>query len=174
MAPRRRTLSSSDATAWAAYAASATPLPGRSIPKAPTDPAPNDAEPPPTPAAPVRPLIARLPPLSIGEPAGGVDSASWLRLRSGRLTPARTLDLHGHTAQAAFHAFESFLRTAHADHIRCIEIITGRGNATTGGTLRRELPLWLNLPHLRPLILAASHPHTLNPGAVRLLLRRIR
>jgi DNA-nicking Smr family endonuclease len=40
--------------------------------------------------------------------------------------------------------------------------------------IRRELPLWLNLPELRPLVLAAAYPHPANPGAVRLLLRRIR
>ena len=32
--------------------------------------------------------------------------------------------------------------------------------------------LWLNLPALRPLVLAATHPHAANPGSVRLLLRR--
>ena len=40
--------------------------------------------------------------------------------------------------------------------------------------LRRELPIWLNLPELRPLVLAAAHPHPANSGAVRLLLRRLR
>ena len=40
--------------------------------------------------------------------------------------------------------------------------------------IRRELPLWLNLAELRPLLLAASHPHPANTGAVRLLLRRPR
>jgi DNA-nicking Smr family endonuclease len=40
--------------------------------------------------------------------------------------------------------------------------------------LRRELPLWLNMSELRPLILAVTHPHAANDGAVRLLLRRIR
>jgi hypothetical protein len=42
--------------------------------------------------------------------------------------------------------------------------------------------LWLNLPEIRPLVLAAAHPHTssamhshaANPGSVRLLLRRPR
>jgi hypothetical protein len=40
--------------------------------------------------------------------------------------------------------------------------------------LRRELPLWLNLPEFRGVVLAAAHPHAANPGAVRLLLRRVR
>ena len=44
----------------------------------------------------------------------------------------------------------------------------------SGGVIRRELPHWLNLPEIRPLILGAAHPHALNPGSVRLILRRIR
>jgi hypothetical protein len=30
------------------------------------------------------------------------------------------------------------------------------------------------LPDIRPLVLAAAHPHAANPGSVRLLLRRLR
>jgi DNA-nicking Smr family endonuclease len=60
--------------------------------------------------------------------------------------------------------------------------VTGRGNGEHGGVLRREFALWLNLPDIRPLVLAAVHPHTssamhahmTNPGSVRLLLRRPR
>jgi DNA-nicking Smr family endonuclease len=104
----------------------------------------------------------------------GLDRASWHRFHGGRLVPARTLDLHGKTAQSAFHALERFIHAASADHIRCVEIITGRGSGETGGVIRRELPLWLNLPSMRPLILAAAHPHALNPGSTRLLLRRAR
>ena len=111
--------------------------------------------------------------LTIGGPAAGVDSASWDRLRRGRMRPQRVLDLHGRTVQAAFVAFEHFIGAARADGIRCVEIVTGRG-AGEGGALRRELPLWLNLPQMRGAILAATHPHRANVGAVVLLLRRIR
>ena len=104
--------------------------------------------------------------------SGGLDNSSWNRFRGGKLVAQRTLDLHGRTAQRAFHALHSFLHAAHADHVRCVEVITGRGAGETGGILRRELPLWLNLPALRPLVLAATHPHAANPGSVRLLLRR--
>jgi len=97
------------------------------------------------------------------------------------LLSARKLDLHGMTAQHAFHALREFLRAAHADRLRCVEIVTGRGGPD-GGVLRRELPFWLNRPDIRPLVLAASHPHTssamhanvANAGSVRLLLRRPR
>ena len=58
--------------------------------------------------------------------------------------------------------------------MRCVEVITGRGSGEAGGVIRREFPLWLNEAALRPLVLAASHPHPANQGAVRLLLRRIR
>jgi DNA-nicking Smr family endonuclease len=84
----------------------------------------------------------------------------------------RTLDMHGKTVQAAYHALEKFLHAAHADHIRCVEVITGRGSGETGGAIRRELPHWLSHPSLRPLVLAAAHPHARNDGSTRLLLRR--
>ena len=103
-----------------------------------------------------------------------MDAATWQRFRGGKVPAARRLDLHGMTAQRAFHALVAFLRSAHADRLRCVEVITGRGSGEETGVLRRELPLWLNLPDIRPMVLGAAHPHAANPGAVRLLLRRLR
>ena len=114
------------------------------------------------------------PTLAIGQAPAGLDAGTWTRFRTGRIAPSRTLDLHGRTAQRAFHALHAFLQAAHADRLRCVEVITGRGSGESGGVIRREFPLWLNLSALRPLVLAASHPHAANPGAVRLLLRRPR
>ncbi len=110
----------------------------------------------------------------VGAQPGGLDKATWQRFRSGKLTASRTLDLHGMTAQRAFHALVAFLRAAHVDQIRCVEVVTGRGSGETGGVIRREFSHWLNLPDIRPLILGAAHPHALNPGSVRLILRRTR
>ena len=115
----------------------------------------------------------KVPEVEVGKLAGGLDGASWNRLRRGRMRPERVLDLHGRTVQAAFAAFEHFIVTARADGLRCVEIVTGRGTGE-GGVLRRELPHWLNLPHVRQAILAAVHPHRANVGAVVLLLRRVR
>lgn len=171
---RRARLTEEDRAIWAQFARRIAPLPGREVPEAPAEPpvvavavaAPRDA---PVPApAPAR----RLDSLAVGNHPGGLDNSSWNRFRSGKLAPMRTLDLHGRTAQRAFHALRHFLFAAHADHVRCVEVITGRGSGEQGGVIRRELPVWLNLPELRPLVLAAVHPHPANPGAVRLLLRR--
>ncbi len=175
---RRNALTEQDRNDWSAYARLVRPLPGRAAPALP-DTAPPPEPPSNRPAPPPAPgrngaLPAHLPPppLSIGAPPGGLDSATWTRFRSGKLAPARTLDLHGRTAQRAFHAVHAFLHAAQTDGVRCVEVITGRGAGETGGVLRRELPLWLNQPSLRPIVLAATHPHAGNPGAVRLLLRR--
>ena len=187
--PRR--LSDKERAEWLSFAQALGARPLR-----PADPAPVPASvPAPVTTAPVAPIAAsaaaipaptvvsrtapqpgtrpRLAELTVGGPAAGLDHASWDRLRRGRMRPQRVLDLHGRTAQAAFGAFEHFIRTARADGIRCVEIVTGRG-AGEGGVLRRELPLWLNLPQMRGAILAATHPHRANVGAVVLLLRRIR
>ena len=77
----------------------------------------------------------------------------------------RRLDLHGMTAQRAFHALVSFLRLAHAEQARCVEAGNRpRHDGESGGVIRRELPEWLNLPEIRPLILGAANPHALQSG----------
>ena len=174
--PGSRTgLTEQDRAEWAQYARQVTPLSGRHPPPpplAPTTPAPAQ----PRAAAPGSAASAQrvVQPIIVGRQPPGVDNATWQRFRTGKLAASRTLDLHGRTAQRAFHALTRFLRTGQSDGLRCVEVITGRGLGETGGVLRRELPLWLNLAELRPLVLAAAHPHPANPGSVRILLRRLR
>ena len=174
---RRRDLSETDRAAWASYARLVAPLPGV---LAPEPPAVRPASGPPPPPAMLphiqapHPTVPRAAPLVVGHSPGGVDRATWSRFRGGKLPAVRTLDLHGRTAQRAYVALERFLQSAVADGVRCVEVITGRGSGENGGVIRREFPLWMNQPHLRHLILGAAHPHALNPGSVRLLLRRSR
>jgi DNA-nicking Smr family endonuclease len=175
---RKPRLTEADRQQWALYAQQIAPLRGRPKPL----PAPIAEAAPPSANAPphVKPNrtkpATRAPaaPLAVGDNPGGVDRATWQRLRTGRMAPSRTLDLHGRTAERAFHALAAFLRAAQADGVRCVEVITGRGTGDAGGVIRREFPYWLNRPDLRPLVLAASHPHPANPGSVRVLLRRVR
>ncbi len=169
------TLTEEDRAVWASYARLVVPLRGQPVPRADPEPvvqpAPAPARSPSATAS--RPIPSPPRPLDIGTHPAGVDGSTWNRFRTGRLPPVRTLDLHGHTVQRAFHALEAFLRSALAEHLRCVEIITGRGGAG-GGAIRREFPLWINRPEFRASILAATHPHAANDGAVRLLLRRHR
>ncbi len=177
MPPRPRPLTQHDRDAWTAYIRHVRALGGRPLP-APDAVAPPkpSAAPVRTPALPAQRARAAAPPqpITTGLQPAGLDNATWNRLRGGKLAPARTLDLHGKTAQAAFHALERFLVSAHAEQLRCVEVITGRGSGETGGVIKRELPMWLNLPRLRPLVLAATHPHPANPGSTRVLLRRVK
>jgi DNA-nicking Smr family endonuclease len=180
MPPRPRRLSDADRAIWADYASKLAPLRGRTAKRPPeqavTKPPAVASEAPPSPsiATPAPKSRMKTLPLAVGTQPGGIDKATWRRFQSGKLVAVRTLDLHGMTAQRAFHALLSFLRTAHAEQVRCVEVVTGRGSGETGGVIRREFPHWLNLPEIRPLILGAAHPHALNPGSVRLILRRIR
>ena len=176
---RGRGLSEADLALWAAFVETIRPLRGRAPPLLRETPPVMPSPGPPAPAAPApiiaEPLPRRPPPLSllaIGVAPPGLDGATWERLRSGRLKPARVFDLHGLTLAEAHRVLLDAVAAARAEQWRCIEIITGRGSGAEGGAIRRELPHWLNLPTLRPLVLAAAHPHPANPGATRLLLRK--
>ena len=183
---RKRGLTEADRALWQAYTARAAvkPLLGRDAggaavpppaPVAAAAPPPVEApaaiaEPPAAPAPPPRPPAE----LRVGAAPGGLDARRWRDLRRGRTRPERVLDLHGRRAQEAHGALRSFLAEAHADGVRCVAVVTGKGSTPEGGVLRRALPHWLNAPDLRPLLLGAAHPHAANPGAVHLLLRRRR
>ena len=180
----RRTprLTEADHAAWAGFTRHIVPR--SSGAEAPPPPAASTPPPLRTPGRAAMHAVApaAAAPLAIGSPPAGVDRATWQRFRTGKLAALRKLDLHGMTAQRAFQALTGFLRAAAADGVRCVEIVTGRGTASGNprggfeatGVIRREFPLWLNRPDLRPMVLAAAHPHAANPGAVRLLLRRTR
>ena len=97
-----------------------------------------------------------------------------------------TLDLHPDTGLAALKEaklFDHFLQKARLQgdfysmtdrHGKPYIQFGGSKGGPEGGVLRRELPHWLNLPALRPLVLGAVHPQGANSGAVHLLLRRRR
>jgi DNA-nicking Smr family endonuclease len=172
------TLTEADQALWAQYTRQIAPLPGKTpLPLA--SPLPPDSGKPVAAKRPVVPSPGRqrrhsAGTLAVGAQPSGLDSGTWNRFRGGKLPVARTLDLHGMTVQRAHAALMAFLRSAHAEQVRVVEIVTGRGSGEAGGAIKRELPFWLNLPEIRPMILGATHPHALNTGSVRLILRRIR
>lgn len=160
-------LSKADLRLWAAYTQGLRLLPGKKR----LSLEPEAILPPPQPEPPVATPKTRAPAgaVKVNLPPAGLDRASWQKFRTGQARSARVLDLHGMTAARAHEAVSHFVTAAHAEQLRVIEIITGKGEI-----LHRELPHWLNSPQLRPLILALAHPHAGNTGAIRVLLRRIR
>ena len=157
-------LSTEDIRLWAEYGQSLTRLlPGRAIAPLPI------AQPLTVAAAPAPKTPPKTQPVTTAANPAGLDKSTWKKFSSGQMRTAQKLDLHGHTAARAHHAVTHFIEHAHATQSRCVEIITGNGEV-----LARELPHWLNTPRLRPLILAITHPHAANTGAVRILLRRLR
>lgn len=168
----RRGLTEADRHAWRSYVQHVARLPTAAAMPAPVESGP--VIPPAAVPAPAAVLRTRPPatPIEVGVSPGGIDRSTWSKFRAGKLPVARTLDLHGHTLSRAHAELHAFLARAVAERLRCVEVVTGRGSGENGGAIRREFPLWLNSPALRPLVLAASHPHPANPGSVRLLLRR--
>jgi DNA-nicking Smr family endonuclease len=163
-------LSKADLQLWAAYSQTLRLLPGKTRLPIETD-ATTPAEPQPKTDAPVAKIKVKpqAKQVEVGAPPPGLDKSSWRKFRNGESRAARVLDLHGMTAARAHHAALQFILNAHAEQLRVVEIITGKGEV-----LLRELPHWLNAPQLRPLILALAHPHAANTGSVRILLRRHR
>jgi len=177
----RKGLTEAERALWQIYTSRAqvAPLPGKAL-TPPPEPAPLPASPPPVAAPPAAPPVRSAVPhrgveLQIGHAPPGLDGKRWKALRRGETRPERTLDLHGRRVQDAHGAVRRFLHDALTDGIRCVAIVTGKGSAGQEvGVLRRELPHWLNAPELRHLLLGAAHYSAGNPGAVVLLLRRIR
>ena len=130
-----------------------------------------------------------MPRLEVGKSIG-IDRRTADRLRRGRMRIDMKLDLHGMRVEAARYRLRGFLNNAIASGARCVLVITGKGlhsnsnalasNADGGftrsgvGRLREAVPLWLNEPEFRPLLLSITHarPKDGGTGALYILLRR--
>src|SRR3954462_1922977 len=104
---RRRILTDRDRAAWASYVQHVAPLDGVAVPP-PPEPPDTPVPPAPPPALPA-PKRRKLAPLEVGAAPGGVDRSTWTWFRTGKLSPSRTLDLHGRTAQRAHAELHGFI-----------------------------------------------------------------
>ena len=72
------------------------------------------------------------------------------------------IDLHGHTQQQAHERVTNFILWSHDKKMRCVLIITGKGNEnseewwSTKKTLRQEVPRWLHEDPIRSKISSYS------------------
>ena len=176
MPPRR--LGPDEAALWARVAASVRPLPGRSRPLAVPSPRPvRDVAPPPAPPARRSPAADRIA-VDAATLDGGWDRA----MRSGRLVPDLTVDLHGHSRDRAHAVLTRMIVGAAGMGARVVLVITGKGarpgDAADGerprGVIRAALRDWLHGPELRPYIAALrpAHPRHGGGGAWYVVLRR--
>jgi DNA-nicking Smr family endonuclease len=126
-------------------------LPSAKIPRAPK------------PAAPAAPPLA---------PLGRRERS---HLSRGRKEIEARLDLHGMTQTRAHRALSGFLQRAHIDGLTFVLVITGKGRTmgaeSERGVLRRQVPLWLNLPEFRTLVVGFEEAHIGHGGEGALYVR---
>lgn len=111
-----------------------------------------------------------------------MDRKTFDRMARGKLSPEARIDLHGMTIAEAHGELIRFVLNAHADGLRLILVITGKGKRRDDhgpipqrmGALRHQVPHWLALPPLGPAVqqvATASLKHG-GEGAYYVYLRR--
>ena len=193
---QRRGLTPEDKDLWARVARSATPLhPERPEPSA-VEPG---IRPVPKPASvlraplpdfrigqmvPARPLVlshAPTPAQRLAQQPLRMDPKTHRRMAKGKLAPEARLDLHGLTLAAAHPELIRFILSSHADGRRLVLVITGKGKGDHGplptrpGALRHQVPHWLHMPPLAPVVqqVTAAHYRHGGEGAYYVYLRRM-
>jgi DNA-nicking Smr family endonuclease len=197
---RPRRLTAAERTLWCTVARTVTrpgdPLPiepaAEEAPEGAAVPCPLVPKPQPVESAPAKPLhdeprvsIDLAPdPLaaSLAPPHGLGGRRRLARLARGKLKPEGRLDLHGMTQDAAHAALVSFIRSARAQGLRHVLVITGKGRPDRSdavvpqrqGVLRQSLPRWLAAPPLAGQVVDMRQAHARHggTGAVYLFLRR--
>jgi DNA-nicking Smr family endonuclease len=147
--------------------------PGTATPAVPAA-APTAASPPPEPGHRVVPALPQ--PRPGRPPPHGIDRRTLKRLERGLVSIDARLDLHGMTQEEAHRHLALFLAHHQRQGARCILVITGIGERTTGGTLRRMTPRWLAEPGNAQRIIAHSPAQKRHggEGALYVLLKRLR
>lgn len=113
-----------------------------------------------------------------------MDAATHKAMRRGKLGPEARIDLHGLTLAEAHPELIRFVLNAHAAGMRLVLVITGKGRdrdsggpiPTRMGALRHQVPRWLTLAPLGPVVLQTSEAHLKHggAGALYVYLRRAR
>jgi DNA-nicking Smr family endonuclease len=177
---RKRSLSEEERALWESVARQTKPLGKRhraaKPPAASADAAAPVAAKPeassgslPSAKIPLAPKPAIPPPLA---PLGRRERS---HLSRGRKEIEARLDLHGMTQTRAHRALSGFLQRAHIEGLTFVLVITGKGRTVGAeserGVLRRQVPLWLNLPEFRALVVGFEEAHIGHGGEGALYVR---
>lgn len=101
-----------------------------------------------------------------------MDRKTFTRMTRGKLKPEAKIDLHGMTLAEAHPALIRLILGAHADGVRLVLVVTGKGRdfdqssliPATRGVLRRQVPLWLSQAPLSALVLQVTEAHRRHGG----------
>lgn len=190
--PRRfRFLSDEEIDLWRSVASTVAPRPGMSAPEAArVEPVPTvSAQAMAAKGAKARPRSVvpsytppQARPRAGAPPLAPIERQYRRRVARGLIGIERVLDLHGLNQAEAHGALRGFLHLAHAQDLRLVLIVTGKGrrsasaDAAEAGILRRSVPHWLRESDLRGLVLGfeeASQSHG-GAGALYVQLRQRR
>jgi DNA-nicking Smr family endonuclease len=144
---------------------------------APRHPTPDTRHPPPAPSPP--------------SPPAEIDRRTLRQVGAGKVPIDAVLDLHGLTQEAAHSRLRGFLMRCQAKGHRMVLVVTGKGakpgrseagfddytaGAAQRGVLRRAVPLWLEEPELRAIVVsyAAAGVRHGGEGALYIRLRKAR
>ena len=116
-------------------------------------------------------LVPPLPERLSAQPVA-MDARIFHRLKAGKLRPEAKLDLHGMTLDRAHPALIDFVLGASARGRRLLLVVTGKGRRedddgpipTRHGVLRHQVPQWLRMAPLAPLILQVAPAHRAHGG----------
>lgn len=109
-------------------------------------------------------------------PVGDIDHRTRVKIKRGRLDVDAKLDLHGMRQDEAQRALNSFLRRAQASGAKIAIVVTGKGlSREDGGVLRRVVPMWLQAPNLRDVVVGFGEAarHHGGEGALYVRIRRV-
>ena len=100
-----------------------------------------------------------------------MDRRTKQRLTRGVTEIGGRLDLHGLTQAEAHGALARFLHNAQARDVKIVLVITGKGGGEGHGVLKRQVPLWLEGPELRSLVVGFEAAGIGHGGAGALYVR---
>ena len=183
---------------WEKVTRTVTPIKRTRYTEAPPAPKPpaQKAPAPPKPAAPKpvqpRPSAARRPDPPAPPALSQFDRRTRQKFTRGNVEIDARLDLHGHSAERARGELMRFIAGAHAQGLRTVLVITGKGESPytrhtlhgsdhfhtpeRQGRLRRLIPEWLGEASFRAYVsgLQPAHPRHGGGGAFYVRLRRNR
>jgi DNA-nicking Smr family endonuclease len=178
---RRRELSAEERALWRGIARSVRPL--RKHARREVEEAELVAAVPARPAAKVKAVkaVKTAVPARIAKPPGPPPLTTMARREKQQIARGRTaidarIDLHGMTQAQAHTALVRFVRRAQADGAKFVLVVTGKGSRSADvagerGVLRRQVPLWLQLPELRDAVVGFEEAHVAHGGEGALYVR---